>query len=225
LTALSRDTKLSRVCSFFSIMNRPATAVIAVVLLSATPAAAQDWRTSGEDPCACTDSMPFIIGARPPIDNAEQVADRVRESAEPSGRTARAAVESLRDASADARATRALVDRLSSGACAIRASAAWSLVHHHSPAIAPALLRVLDDRDRRVRQAAAYALGFHGDAQSVRPLVALLTEPTKHVRQAAVEALGRIGDRAARPAVEQLLSDPEPHVRAAAAEALRRLDR
>jgi hypothetical protein len=36
--------------------------VIFLVLVSLTPSSGQDWRTSSEDPCACTDSRPFIIG-------------------------------------------------------------------------------------------------------------------------------------------------------------------
>lgn len=212
-------------CSFFSINTRTGQAAALVVVLMASPAVAQDWRTSGEDPCSCTDSMPFIIGARPPVDTPDGIAARIVESADPSCRTSRAAVEALRTAERDSRATQALIAQLGSKACAIRASAAWSLTTHHSPLIAPALLRLLADPDRRVRQAGAYGLGVHGDSTAVRPLIALLSEPTKHVRQAAVDALGRIGDPSARPAIERLLGDPEPHVRDAAAEAIRRLSR
>jgi HEAT repeat protein len=184
---------------------------------------AQDWRTSGEDPCACTDSMPFIVGPRPPVDTPAQIAALVRDSANPSCRVARLAVEALRSAAHDAPATAALVAQMASGACALRASAAWSLIKHRSPAIAPALTRALADPDRRVRQAAAYGLGYHGDSSVVAPLTVLLGDASKHVRQSAAEALGRIGDASARSPLTRMLEDPEPHVRDAAAEALRRL--
>jgi HEAT repeat protein len=184
---------------------------------------AQDWRTSGEDPCACTDSMPFIVGPRPPVDTPAQIAALVRDSAAPSCRVARLAVEALRNAAGDARATGALVNLLAADACALRASAAWSLIKHRSPAIAPALTRALADPDRRVRQAAAYGLGYHGDPSAVASLTALLGDASKHVRQSAAEALGRIGDASARAPLTRMLEDPEPHGRDAAAEALRRL--
>lgn len=193
-------------CCFFSIKAIALTAALSATL--ATPTLAQDWRTSGEDPCACTDSMPFIIGARPPADTPAQIATLVRETADRSCRVARGAVEALRGAERDVRATQALLATLTSEACALRASAAWSLIKHRSPAIAPALVRALADPDRRVRQAAAYAL---------------LGDPSKHVRQSAADALGRIGDPSARESITRLLHDPEPHVRDAAAEALRRL--
>jgi HEAT repeat protein len=208
-------------CCFFSIRVLALTFACFALLESAV--LAQDWRTSGEDPCACSDSMPFIVGPRPPVDTPAQIATLVRDSADPSCRVARLAVEALRNADRDARATGALVTLLTADACALRASAAWSLIKHRSPAIAPALTRVLADPDRRVRQAAAYGLGYHGDLSAVTPLTALLGDASKHVRQSAAEALGRIGDSSARAPLTRLLEDPEPHVRDAAVEALRRL--
>ena len=207
-------------CSFFSI---GAASLSLLVLLSVDAAAGQDWRTSGEDPCACTDSMPFIIGPRPPVGTAAEIAAMVRDSANPSCRTARVAIEALRNAPPDAAVTQALVARLSSPSCAVRASAAWSLIRHQGASIAPALLRALDDEDRRVRQAAAYALGRHGDDRAVQPLITLLAESNKHVKQSAAESLGRIGNPAAREPLTRLLDDPEPHVRDAAKKALARL--
>jgi HEAT repeat protein len=204
-------------CSFFSIT------ATTLALALAAPAATQDWRTSGEDPCACTDSMPFIIGERPPVDTADQVAQQVRNSANPSCRVSRLAIEALRDAAADRRATTALIARLDSPACALRSSAAWSLIKHRSPDIAPALLRMFSDPDRRVRQAAAYAVGYQGDQAAVQPLIGLLTDSSKHVRQAAAGSLGRLGNPIAHASLTRLLSDPEPHVRDAAAAALKQL--
>jgi HEAT repeat protein len=199
--------------------------MLLVMMLASGPSLSdmQDWRTSGEDPCACTDSMPFIIGPRPPVETAAQRDAVIRDSADPSCRVSRPAIEALRNAGQDPRATSALVARLESPSCALRASAAWSLITHRSPAIAPALLRLLDDSDRRVQQAAAYTLGYHGDASTVPHLIRLLTEANKHVKQAAAQSLGRLGDSSARPALEALLSDSELHVRQTAAEALKRL--
>jgi HEAT repeat protein len=202
-------------CWFFSIAG--------LLLVLIGPASAQDWRTSGEDPCACTDSMPFIIGSRPPVDTPDQVAAMVRDSADPSCRVARLAVETLGRASHDGRATAALVTQLGSPACAIRASAAWSLARHRGPALAAALIPLMTDSDRRVRQAAAYSLGYHGDQAAAPGLIALLADASKHVRQSAAMSLGRLHAPAARPALQKLLSDPEPHVREAAEEALRQL--
>lgn len=127
---------------------------IMTVLFAAT-ADAQDWRTSGEDPCACTDSMPFIIGPRPPVNTAAEIAAMVRESASQSCPASRLAVETLRDAPNAPLATRALLAALKSRACAIRASAAYSLVRHEHAAIPAAVAQLLNDPDRRVRQAAA----------------------------------------------------------------------
>jgi HEAT repeat protein len=208
-------------CCFFSI--RVLALSLACSAMLQFPVLAQDWRTSGEDPCACSDSMPFIIGARPPADTPAQIAALVRDSADPSCRVARLAVEALRNTVHDARATGALVTLMASDACALRASAAWSLIKHRSPAIAPALTRALADPDRRVRQAAAYGLGYHGDLSAIAPLTALLGDASKHVRQSAAEALGHIGDSSARAPLTRMLEDPEPHVRDAATEALRRL--
>ena len=77
-------------CWFFSIT--------VIAALATTPAAPdpQDWRTSGDDPCACTDSMPYIIGPRPPVDTPAQIEAMVRDSRDPSCRVARVAVETLR---------------------------------------------------------------------------------------------------------------------------------
>lgn len=197
-------------------------AVIAVLL--AATANAQDWRTSGEDPCACTDSMPFIIGPRPPVTTPSEIAAMVRDSGSDACRVSRIAVETLRDAKNDASATKALLAALKSKACAIRASAAYSLIRHNDPAIPAAVADLLHDADRRVRQAAAYTLGRHPHPPALPTLVKLLDDPSKHVRQAAVESLGRAGDPSFRPAVVALLDDPEPHVRHAAKEALARLE-
>ena len=70
---------------------------IVLVGLSAVPSAAQDWRTSGEDPCLCSDSMPFIIGPRAPVTTAEEVAAVVADARSQSCRVARLAIESLRN--------------------------------------------------------------------------------------------------------------------------------
>lgn len=202
----------------------PLAAAVLFVLLIASSAPAQDWRTSGADPCACTDSMPFIIGPRPPATTPEEIAGMVRDSGSESCRTARLAVEVLRDAK-DLTATTALLDAVGSPTCAIRASAAYSLIRHQHQDIPAALARLLKDSDRRVRQAAAYALGRHPHRPAVPALVNLLSDASKHVRQAAVEALGRSGDATVRPHIMALLEDPEPHVRQAAKEALSRLPR
>jgi hypothetical protein len=77
-------------CYFFSI------AVVAALIAGPVTHNVQDWRTSGDDPCACTDSMPFIIGPRPPVDTPERVVAMVRDSADPACRVARVATEALR---------------------------------------------------------------------------------------------------------------------------------
>ena len=59
----------------------------------ASSSSAQDWRTSGEDPCGCTDSMPFIIGPRPSVTTPAQIAQVVSDSRSDSCRVARLAVE------------------------------------------------------------------------------------------------------------------------------------
>ena len=108
------------------------TATASALLLTlwiASPAAAQDWRTSAEDPCACTDSMPFIIGPRPLVNTPNEIAAMVGNSRHLSCRVARLAVEALRDAR-DVTATTALLDALRSPACAIRASAVKCLSNY-----------------------------------------------------------------------------------------------
>jgi HEAT repeat protein len=169
--------------------------------------------------------MPFIIGPRAPVTTAAEVAAVVADARSQSCRVARLAIESLRNAPNHPPATRALLDGLASPACAIRASAAYSLVRHRDDAIGPAVTELLHDQDRRVRQAAAYALGSHPHAAANPILVRLLQDPSKHVRLAAVEALGRSGDRSVSEEIATLTSDPEPHVRQAVHEAMARLAR
>ena len=197
------------------------------VLLATAEQSTHDWRTSGADPCACTDAMPYIIGPLPPADTEVRVVALVAESRSSSCRTSRLAVEALRAASSFPDATVALTNALTSPACAIRATAAWSLVKHPSSAqLSASLTRLLDDPDRRVQQAAAYALGMHGGTESIAPLIAKLDSPSKHVRQTAAQTLGTLRATGAESALARLLaSDPEAHVREAAEHALRRIRR
>ena len=113
--------------------NRTRTAALAALMtVMCTVASAQDWRTSNEDPCACRDSMPYIIGPRPAVGTPAEIAAMVRDSADPSCRVSRLAVETLRDAQ-DPTAPKALLTALTSPACAIRASAAYSQTHGKPP--------------------------------------------------------------------------------------------
>jgi cyclophilin family peptidyl-prolyl cis-trans isomerase/HEAT repeat protein len=82
----------------------------------------------------------------------------------------------------------------------IRRRAALAAGRVGDPALAPALVSLMNDQEVEVRRMAAFALGLLGDRGAKDRLVAALQDPDARVRGRATEALGRIGD--ARAAAE-----------------------
>lgn len=88
----------------------------------------------------------------------------------------------------------------------------------------PALVHLLQDRDKAVRVRAARALGAVGAPSAVPPLIAALNDFLPAVRAASAESLGRIRAAEGIAALTQELADPEAEVRVKAAQALWRIN-
>ncbi|MFC4467998.1 HEAT repeat domain-containing protein [Streptomyces xiangluensis] len=128
-------------------------------------------------------------------------------------RTALVGLYELRGAADDA------VADLGSRSAARRGRAAHVLGQlAHRPA-APALCRLLDDRDREVRLAAARTLGRTGDPVAVPHLLRSVCGPRTVPPNLVTAALTSLGIEA-WPSLAAGLRDPEPLVRAVAIEAL-----
>jgi HEAT repeat protein len=133
----------------------------------------------------------------------------------------RSAVSALADL-ADAQALTLVLDALGDGAPAVRAAAVRTLgeMKPTSSAIAPALLRTLDDGDDWVRYFAARALARR-EAEAAVPALTRLTreDPAPQVRIAAAEALSVIGGNEARVALASLTGSANPDLARVAREA------
>jgi HEAT repeat protein len=119
----------------------------------------------------------------------------------------------------DARVFQQLVETVRDGNGLFCFTAAASLIHVGTPAVAP-LIEALQDEKPIVRQSAAMALGDLGDRLAVEGLVERLGDASYQVRQAAAVSLGKLG---ARQAVEPLigaLGDEHELVRKAAVNGL-----
>jgi HEAT repeat protein len=88
----------------------------------------------------------------------------------------------------------------------------------------PAIIVVLDDKDKFTRCQAAHVLGVLKDEKAVYPLVKILRQDTYPLaRQTAANALGEIGDEHAVPSLIDSLDDKAPLVRSASLVALNRI--
>ena len=106
----------------------------------------------------------------------------------------------------------------------VRANVAAALTDYNVPAIAGALLEVLEkDGDANARSFAAYALGLLKNKAALPALIKATRDKETWVRLRSVKALGKIGDAAARGAVLSATKDPNKLVRENAREALGRL--
>ena len=112
----------------------------------------------------------------------------------------------------------------------VREAAADALgeLGEHAAASIPAVMELLQHRDRGIRKAAAYALGQSNSRDPRHPdtIAPVLTKCLEHeipyVREAAADALGELGEHAAAsiPAVMELLQHRDRGIRKAAAYAL-----
>lgn len=147
----------------------------------------------------------------------------VRAALADSDRLVRTVAAKLAGDLGDASLVEGLTDRALSDTDAwVRRRALASLLQFRDPALAPHVLRALEDPDREVRLEAAKGLPWLGDAVETARLVEILeSEPDWEVRVQAARALaGRTGPDAAR-ALEAAREDESEYVRAAAFRALR----
>lgn len=109
------------------------------------------------------------------------------------------------------------------GDTGLRARLALALGRIGDPRAAPALVRMLADREAEVRSAAAFALGLLGAGagrEGIDALISSLDDPEGGVRDAALDALGRAAGAGDLPRLASLLGGKDPARRAAAARAL-----
>jgi len=91
------------------------------------------------------------------------------------------------------------------------------------PESAPALRKLLKDKDASVRRWAVVALGQLGDQESIPGIRPLLKDKNALVRRSVVSALGDLGDKESIPEIRQLLKDKSVPMRQSAVYALGKL--
>jgi HEAT repeat protein len=154
---------------------------------------------------------------------------------------------------ADAKATHALVDKLSDESLAIEAANALARIGDPQavdgllsltgdpdastrqaavnalnalipPSMAERIIPLLHDRDPNVRESAVKIAGYFGYRESASDLLELTRDPSEQVRCAAIEHLPYLDDERVFDVLARAIKEESPKVRAAAARAFGNMD-